>query len=132
MTSLSTSPPAADEAGCRILPWDSAFFQLRIGRAADGSLTGQALAAALAWCEANQIDCLYFLADPGDPETISDVEGQGFHLTDVRMTLEKPLDAVAARGGATGNVAPGIRTAAPDDVEALRAIAKTAHTDSRF
>ena len=125
MTSPSTSRPAADDA-CRLLQWDSAFFQRRIARVREGSLTEHQVIEALGWCEANRIDCLYLLTDSGSRDTIAAAERHGFHLMDVRITLDRRVDAP---GPIT---AVGIRRATVDDVEALRAIASTAHTDSRF
>ncbi len=119
--------PAADpNAPCEFLTWDSAHFGLRIARATTNHLTAGQAAEILDWCGRHAIDCLYFLSDP-DPESTAAAESHGFHLTDVRVTFEIPLDS--GRGDPRR---PSIRTAAQGDVAALRTIAGVSHTDSRF
>jgi ribosomal protein S18 acetylase RimI-like enzyme len=54
------------------------------------------------------IECLYFLADPGDPETAPLAEESGFRLVDLRVTLDRRLggsgpESAAGRAG----TAPG-------------------------
>ena len=111
--------------GCQILDWDSAFFGMRIGRIASGSLDAPRAREALQWAREQRMDCLYFLADPGEPETIRAAEDHGFRLVDVRLTLEaspRPLRPPSAR----------IRVAAEADIARLRDIAASSHSDSRF
>jgi hypothetical protein len=69
------------------LPWDSAFFGLRIGRLAADRLTPELLNASPNWVRSHQI-CLYFLARSDCGETIRLAETAGFHLVAVRITLE--------------------------------------------
>ena len=96
-----TGLPATDpNAPCEFLTWDSAHFGLRIARAATNRLTAGQAAEILNWCGRHAIDCLYFLSDP-DPESTAAAENHGFHLTDVRLTFEIPLDS--------GRVGPGRR-----------------------
>jgi dTDP-4-amino-4,6-dideoxy-D-galactose acyltransferase len=92
----------------------------------EGALTEHHVIEALGWCAANRIDCLYLLTDGGNPDTVAAAERHGFHLMDVRITLDRRVDAHGPVNSA------GVRRATADDVEALRAIASTAHTDSRF
>ena len=112
------------------LEWDSRFFERRIARVAASRLDADLVTRILAWCEAEVIQCLYFLADPADATTIRLAEDHRFRLVDVRMTLGRTLtDEVQASGSTTRAV---IRPAAPADVPALRAIARVSHRDSRF
>ncbi len=109
---------------CTFLEWDSAFFGRRIARVTAHRLTGEQADQALAWCAAEKIDCLYFLAESDDTETVQAVEARDFALVDVRLTLE--------RRGAIPAMPDGIRLSRPEDVEALKRLARTNHRDTRF
>jgi dTDP-4-amino-4,6-dideoxy-D-galactose acyltransferase len=109
---------------CSFLDWDSAFFGRRIARVTANRLTDEQANQALAWCAAERIDCLYFLAESDDADTVRAVEARGFALVDVRLTLE--------RRGAIPALADGIRLSSAQDVEALKMMARTNHRDTRF
>jgi len=113
---------------CRRLDWDSEFFACNIASLNVEHLTEDAAAQALAWCECNRIDCLYFLADPSDQITVSLAENNGFHLVDVRVTLEWQLKDIPTVNPFMGT----IRLATPSDTAVLRSIASHSHRDSRF
>lgn len=109
---------------CETLEWDSSFFGVPIARARGSRADAATCTAMRAWCEAHGIRCLYFLCPAHDPATIHALEDAGFHLMDVRMTLERRVGA-AAHSSAT-------RPAQASDVEGLRAIARASHRDTRF
>jgi hypothetical protein len=110
--------------GCEYLEWDSQFFGLRIARLTERRLTCEGVAAARRWCEANQVDCLYFLADSDDAQTVTVAQANDFQLVDIRVTLERrPGD---------GEPAPAVRPFQPADAARLRTIARVSHRDSRF
>jgi len=113
---------------CDYLEWDSNFFGKRIGRARVNRLDQAAAAEIRSWCRANEIDCLYFLADSADPATTRLAENMHFRLVDIRLTLEQN----AGPRGASGPSLSRIRSVNEQDVPALRRIAKTSHRDSRF
>jgi dTDP-4-amino-4,6-dideoxy-D-galactose acyltransferase len=117
---------------CRFLDWDSQFFGLRIGRLEGNRLSPNEVPAVTRWCAEEQIDCLYFLADSRDPETIETTEAAGFGLKDLRMTYEwkSSLGALGIRPQIGERVA--VRAFHEADLAALVPIARTAHTDSRF
>lgn len=118
-------------APCEPLAWDSEHFGLRIARLTTGRPTADDLARARAWCAEEAIDCLYLLADAGDPAAVRRAEAAGFGLVDVRVTLERPIGPAEAAGAARGGAA--IHTAAvPGDLPALAAIAAAAHRGTRF
>jgi dTDP-4-amino-4,6-dideoxy-D-galactose acyltransferase len=110
---------------CEVLAWDSEFFGCRIGRLEGGRLDRGLLAEVDAWCRAEAIDCLYFLAGAGDPATAALAEEAGFRLVDLRVTLE---GAVTPREGSNAE----IRLSRPADIPVLRRIAAASHHDSRF
>jgi dTDP-4-amino-4,6-dideoxy-D-galactose acyltransferase len=96
---------------------------------------------ALDWCRAEAIDCLYLLSNANAIETARLAEEQGFHLVDIRVTLEKKLMRSAMTEPGGDGAKPGslpadprtsIRAARESDIPALRAIAMVSHTDSRF
>lgn len=110
----------------RVLDWDSNFFGFRIAQAVPDRLTEPLASDAVAWCAANDVRCLYFLAAPGDPETESAAGKYGFHPVDVRVTMDRDLnDAIPAPQGP-------IRPHRAGDLPALRDIAAVSHRDSRF
>ena len=123
-------PTVEANSGCVFLEWDSAFFGQRIARLTLNRLTDGEWPAIEAWCRAERIDCLYFLADAGDGETIRLAEDQGFRLVDIRVTL-----AIRPGGQIPGANPPAeilIRPFQPSDLSALRTMAGRLHRDSRF
>jgi ribosomal protein S18 acetylase RimI-like enzyme len=113
---------------CRRLDWDSEFFARNIARVTADRLTEDTAAQARAWCECNRIDCLYFLADATDPTTVSAAENNGFHLVDVRLTLERQLKDIPPARPIPGVIRLGTALDGP----VLRTIASQSHRDSRF
>lgn len=111
-----------------ILEWDSNFFGKKIGRVTGSKLTPALAAQINDWAIANHVNCLYFLAIIDDSITSQTAENEGYHLTDVRVTLEHrlrnqiipPIDAAR------------IRSAQESDIEQLRIISRNNHSDSRF
>jgi ribosomal protein S18 acetylase RimI-like enzyme len=121
---------------CRFLEWDSAFFERRIAALNVPRLTADLVRDALAWCDAEAIDCLYFLADSDDPATATLAYEAGFQFVDARVTLDiklppPPSPTQAGRGGESFGVFT-LRPYLPDDLPALKAIARVSYTDSRF
>lgn len=113
----------------RLLTWDSDFFGVRIASVSGHSLSGKEDRAIQEWCRDNRIDCLYFLADPSDTATIRVAEESGFHLVDIRITLDLKI---AAMPSVWHSETAAIRIANSDDIPALRPIAAINHRDSRF
>lgn len=115
---------------CRLLDWDSEFFGRRIARVTAHRLTPELVEDVVAWGKRAGAECLYFLADAGDPETVRLAEDHAFRQVDVRLTLERGLDGEPAAPWPDGGAR--VRPAAPADLPALRALARTSHHDSRF
>jgi dTDP-4-amino-4,6-dideoxy-D-galactose acyltransferase len=109
---------------CRILDWDTAFFGCRIARAAGPRVSAEAMPPVLEWCARERVRCLYLLAAADDAATVSAAENHGFHLVDIRVTLE--------RHAAACGLPAGVLPAGPEDVPGLEEIAAASHTDSRF
>lgn len=118
------------------LPWDSEFFGVKIARLTVSRLTHAMAEEALAWSEENDVDCLYFLSDADDAETVTAAEDLNFRLVDIRLTLDRTVgpggvetsDVAGQHGSQHGTIRPH----RSEDVQALRAIAGKSHHDSRF
>jgi len=116
---------------CQYLEWDSNFFNRRIGQLTIKRLDQDRLEEVKTWCQVHAIDCLYFLTDFNEANTIHLVETNGFRLVDLRMTFEKPLqEAIQARNGPLPDRI--IRLSTQEDIPFLKAIARVSHHDSRF
>jgi ribosomal protein S18 acetylase RimI-like enzyme len=116
------------EAPCEELPWDSSFWGIRVAKVLGSTLDGGAADAVDAWCESNEIACLYLLADPGDAGTGRVAAERGYRFVDLRVTLVN----TAGSPRPPGSSGAAIREARDGDDEALREIARGAHTDTRF
>ena len=121
-----------NEDPCEILPWDTTFWGFTIARVRDHSLTKENVRRIDDWCAREFVRCLYFLSRPDDLCTTSLAENNGFHLVDVRVTLqyrarEKMLDQVIHP--VNGII---IRPARPKDVAVLQTIARDKYQCSRF
>jgi ribosomal protein S18 acetylase RimI-like enzyme len=119
-------------SACEFLSWDTDFFGHRIARVCGDTLNEEAVSRIDEWSVENRIEALYFLARADDPKTIQTAEGNGFGLTDIRMTYQ--LAAIPRQQLVPPNASSqaSIRSAVPGDVAALRVIARTAHSDTRF
>jgi dTDP-4-amino-4,6-dideoxy-D-galactose acyltransferase len=115
------------EEPAQYLAWDSDFFGVRIARAADTRLTAQSVMPLLAWCDSEAIDCLYFMAESDDAQTIRTLEQHRFQLTDIRVMMQGQLQPVDSEP-ATQHV----RSATDADIPALRLIARKSHHHTRF
>ncbi len=116
------------DAPCTVLDWDSQFFGLRVARVNGSHIDAAQMVIIKDWAQAQQIDCVYFLADSTDPLTVRAAENGGFRLQDIRMTLglARPADPTPFAD------MPTIRSARPTDADALRDTARHAYVHSRF
>lgn len=115
------------EAGCVLADWDSAFFGLRIARFDMDRPTAADAERAVAWGKAQALDCLYALVDAPHVPSIRALEHSGFQLADVRLTLDRSV-----ADDQRGSGAWPIDDAGARDTEALLALARTSHLNTRF
>jgi dTDP-4-amino-4,6-dideoxy-D-galactose acyltransferase len=109
------------------LDWDSGFFGRRIARINSSRLKADEFRQVIQACQAEEVDCIYLLADSDDDATIAGAENFGFHLVDLRVTLKRPAQLLPpVRDGIV------IRPARKTDVSVLKSIASVSHRDSRF
>lgn len=113
---------------CQYLEWDSEFFGRRIARVIINQLNLETIEHIVTWCNAHQIECLYFLGDAADHYTARLAEDNQFHLVDIRVTLEKQLGTLLPEKAFQGAIRPCVI----NDIPALRAIASVSYRDSRF
>lgn len=127
--------PAPDsQETCQFLEWDSQFFGINIGRFNGARLDSAVVHDILSWCQARQIDCLYFLADSAHQPTHQLAAANHFQLVDIRVTLDKkPLKpALENHGRPLSPWKNRIRTFIPDDLPKLRDMAGRLHHETRF
>jgi dTDP-4-amino-4,6-dideoxy-D-galactose acyltransferase len=122
---MKTECEIIDGSPCDYLKWDSDFFGRRIGRV-HGRFSPGDIGRILEWCEIERIDCLYLLAASDDAQAVAVAEKHGFHLVDIRITLEVALEPISKEAGGT------LRLARPSDLEALKQIGSSSFRDSRF
>jgi len=115
-------------APCEILEWDSSFFGRRIARLGVRRLTAAILTNLDDWVVKNQIECIYFLCQAMDSESIALAEEHRFRLADIRVTLETRLNADQVH--ACENLL--VRRASAGQMGALKAIARLSHKETRF
>jgi len=115
---------------CVFLPWDSSFFGFRIAKVTRSKIDPASARAINAWCQEQNIRCLYFLASADDPETAVTAEAENYRLADIRLTMEQQLSAPRTAKPLPENLS--IRTAARGDLAALQTLAGSAFGLSRF
>jgi dTDP-4-amino-4,6-dideoxy-D-galactose acyltransferase len=113
---------------CERRAWDSDFFGMAIAAFTRTRASVTELAAAVHWAAAEKIECLYFLADADDPESIRAAEANECALVDVRVTLERPVTP----GVPPGADDAGIRRARTEDIPRLMTMARVSHRNTRF
>ena len=122
----------------RFLAWDTEFFGVRIARLTATSIDAHTMTAVMDWCERERIECLYFLIDGDQQESVRLAEANQFNFVDIRMTYK--LDFLTTDRGVGAATMPSaalqsevvIRPTQPEDHAALLPIAGYSHVDSRF
>jgi dTDP-4-amino-4,6-dideoxy-D-galactose acyltransferase len=117
---------------CQFLEWDTQFFGHRIGRVQAHRLEAGLPDAIETWRRNHTIECLYFLADSDDPQTIILAQEYGFQLVEVRMIFERRLKDWDPQTRPREAAEVLIRPAQPQDIPSLQEIAKNSYIDSRF
>jgi dTDP-4-amino-4,6-dideoxy-D-galactose acyltransferase len=124
------APDARGRTMCELLEWDTKFFGIRVARVVPSVVTSEDIAAVLAWCEEEAVDCLYFLCDPSHDDSVRLAERAGFHLVDVRLVFAKNLGK--ADGGTSDRGRVSLRRWHEGDFGALESIAGESYRDTRF
>ena len=116
---------------CELLEWDSEHFGFRVASVVDSSLDRDAAGRVDEWCRANEVRCIYLLADAEDADTSRVAGESGFRVVDFRLVVRRALGGLAEPhlGGLAGME---FREAAEADLGHLREIASVSHRGSRF
>jgi len=115
------------------LSWDSDFFGVRIAQIQAPALTHDLMQAIYQWCDQQAIECLYFLGAADNPDSIRIAENNGFHLVEVRLTIEKDMKGhqpSESRPKGLENIR--VRPAEDQDLPALQTISRNSYFNSRF
>lgn len=123
---------APDAAPCELLAWDTDFFRCRIACVCGDTLGPEQALQIDDWSRSHRIQCLYFLSRADDPATIRTAGQHGFALVDIRVTFECVLERSPEPARPSLPAGVGLRPARPGDLTGLQAIARTAHTATRF
>ena len=112
---------------CTLLEWDTEFFGHRIFRLQQKRLNEELVDGVLRRCRAESVDCLYYLAEADDAESLRVAQDAGFRLVDIRATL-------SWTGGEASPGTPStfVRAAETEDIPELERIASTVHRGTRF
>lgn len=129
---IPTRSPDGNCEPCEYLSWDTHFFGYRIARVSHHHLDTHSIEAIFDWCQKNSIECLYFLADSDEPESILLVQEQGFRLVEVRVTMELKLGNWSRKAKPEDNENIIIRPMKEGDYAGLRRIASNSFVHSRF
>ena len=117
----------SEAAGFSLLAWDTDFFGCRIARVDEKAFGPGSASDILARARDGAIDCLYLLVEADNSEAVRTAEKAGFQLVDVRVTRERGAPDAKVRA-----LPPEIGLYQEGDIEALCAIARESHGDSRF
>jgi dTDP-4-amino-4,6-dideoxy-D-galactose acyltransferase len=115
---------AGTSAGVEVLHWDSEFFGFPVARISLARPEAHDLDTAIRACRSEGIRCAYLLCPVDAASTITAAVRRGFRLVDLRVTLSATLPVVT-----TVSTARDVR---PEDVPALRLMARTGFPRSRF
>lgn len=117
---------------CQFLEWDSNFFQIRIGKVKQNHLDSESVKKIFAWCKEENIDCLYFLANSDDPNTIRLAEENRFQMVEIRLIMERSLKDWNPASRKNRDTSIAIRHPEPSDIPVLEKIAAFSYVDSRY
>ena len=117
---------------CQFLQWDTDFFGYRIARIEAQRLEPKLVDTIYSWCEKHTINCLYFLADSNDSQTIRLAEDHDFRLVEIRITLERTLNNWDPETRPRSVEDVHIRAVRYEDIPIVKSIARNCYVDSRF
>lgn len=110
------------------LDWDSRHFGFEVAKIAAGVSTGQEFQAALDYCRAASVRCVYFLANSKDVDSWTRAIGVGFRPVDVRVELDRAELVGSVRSPDEEPADLATEAELPD----LLRLARVAFTESRF
>jgi dTDP-4-amino-4,6-dideoxy-D-galactose acyltransferase len=112
----------------QIHEWETAFFGVATARITVPRINAADLNRVLAECQVCGVRVVHYLADANDDESIRAAEQAGFHLVDVRMTLE--WNASMESGVTQTDLV--LRDYRVGDLPRLEEIARTIYRQTRY
>lgn len=112
----------------QIHEWETAFFGVPTALINVSRINTEDLHSILTECQASGVRVVHYLADANDDDSILAAERSGFHLVDVRMTLEWNVSMESA-------VTPTsfvLRDYRVGDLSRLEEIARTIYRQTRY
>jgi len=114
------------------LDWDSDFFHQNIAYLYPRRLRDSIVKFAFRKCEKENIDCLYYLCNCHDSESVRIAEKYGFHFVDIRLTYRLNLERDSHISGLMQIDGLEIRSSCEGDAPALSTIAQDSYVNSRY
>ena len=114
------------------LKWDSDFFCKNIAYLYPKRLRESIIRFAYKKCQEEDIECLYYLCNCHDPESVRIAEEYGFHFVDIRLTYEMSINQDSYVPNLTQIDDLQIRESCPKDIHELSRIAQTSYVYSRY
>jgi len=115
---------------CKHLQWESDFFGVNIAKVNSRKMDKGILRKVNEWCQVNNIECLFFLADSSYRNTYYTINSDNFIFVDNRLTLSIDLNKVTI-DAANPNLYD-IRNYLKPDIVYLKAIANKSHMNTRY
>lgn len=116
-------------ASWQLLAWDTQFFGFKTARIVAESLDAARIDQICQQCQHAGVQVVYYTVPASDDQRMRLAEMQGFDLVDIRMTFEWVVGPISTQTPSTNLL---IRSARPDDLARLQAIARDCYHDSRF
>ena len=117
---------------CELLSWDTEFFGVRIGRITERKLSPVVMNAIRNWSRQNDVNCLYYIADSDDIQSIRLAEENGFRNVEIRITYEYNLKDWDPETREIRNPDIHLRPARAGDLQVLIEMSTDSFRDSRW
>jgi len=117
------------------LKWDTKFFNTNIAYLYPKRIRENIVHFALKKCKEDDIDCLYYLCNCHDPESVRLAEKYGFHFVDIRLTFNlEPVNSINEKISSTISKKNKliIRPSKREDEPVLEKIAQESYIHSRY
>lgn len=108
--------------------WETSFFGVKTARVLPSRVTSVDIQSILEECRLSSVQVVHYLADADDDNSVLAAEQAGFHLVDVRITLEWNVTSIPSNQ--TNNCT--IRDFLAKDVPVLQEIARSSYSQTRF
>lgn len=112
----------------QIHDWETSFFGVKTACVLPSRIRGEDIHRVVEECRLSGIQVIHYLADADDDDSILAAEQAGFHLVDVRVTLEWRLNSIPSTQ-VNGCV---IRDCSTTDISILQEIARSSYSQTRF